>query len=114
MEKKHKINVNHISLTEAMKALDLHDGQFIKLFSHGSLEIELYHPKKEDHQQPHNRDELYIVLEGHGDFILNQDKFPFQKGDAIFVPAGDVHRFVDFSDDFSTWVIFYGPEGVED
>jgi hypothetical protein len=24
-----------------------------------------------------------------------------------------VHRFEDFSDDFCTWVMFYGPEGGE-
>ena len=24
-----------------------------------------------------------------------------------------VHRFVDFSDDFGTWVVFWGPEGGE-
>jgi hypothetical protein len=29
------------------------------------------------------------------------------------VPAGVPHRFVDFSDDFETWVVFYGPKGGE-
>lgn len=23
------------------------------------------------------------------------------------------HRFIEFSDDFATWVLFYGPEGGE-
>ena len=27
--------------------------------------------------------------------------------------AGEVHRFERFSDDFATWVFFYGPEGGE-
>jgi hypothetical protein len=27
--------------------------------------------------------------------------------------AGKPHRFEDFTDDFGTWVIFYGPEGGE-
>jgi len=31
----------------------------------------------------------------------------------LFVPAGVEHRFENFSDDFATWVIFYGPEGGE-
>jgi hypothetical protein len=34
-------------------------------------------------------------------------------GELLFVPAGVVHRFEDFSDDFATWVMFYGPEGGE-
>jgi hypothetical protein len=31
----------------------------------------------------------------------------------VFVAAGEHHRFVNFSGDFSTWVVFYGPEGGE-
>ncbi len=34
-------------------------------------------------------------------------------GELPFVPAGIEHRFLDFSDDFITWVLFYGPEGGE-
>jgi uncharacterized RmlC-like cupin family protein len=37
----------------------------------------------------------------------------FGPGDFLFVPAGIEHRFVNFTDDFSTWVIFYGPKGGE-
>ena len=33
--------------------------------------------------------------------------------EGVVVPAGAVHRFVDFTDDFGTWVVFYGPEGGE-
>jgi hypothetical protein len=28
----------------------------------------------------------------------------------LFVPAGMIHHFEKFSDDFATWVIFYGEE----
>jgi hypothetical protein len=31
----------------------------------------------------------------------------------LFVPAGHEHRFEDFTPDFATWVIFYGPDGGE-
>ena len=37
----------------------------------------------------------------------------FEPGEALFVPAGDTHRFEDFSDDFAVWVVFYGPKGGE-
>jgi hypothetical protein len=36
-----------------------------------------------------------------------------QPRDFLFVAAGDEHRFVEFTEDFSTWVLFYGPEGGE-
>ena len=31
----------------------------------------------------------------------------------LFVPAGMEHRFEDLSEDFGTWVVFYGPAGGE-
>lgn len=31
----------------------------------------------------------------------------------LYTPAGQVHRFEQFSDDFAVWVAFYGPEGGE-
>jgi len=31
----------------------------------------------------------------------------------LFVAAGEEHRFTEFTDDFATWVFFYGPEGGE-
>jgi quercetin dioxygenase-like cupin family protein len=37
----------------------------------------------------------------------------FAPGDVLFVPAGTIHRFEEFTDDFRTWVIFYGPPGGE-
>lgn len=36
---------------------------------------------------------------------------PFQQGDLLFVAAGIPHRFEEFTDDFRTWVIFFGPKG---
>jgi GNAT superfamily N-acetyltransferase len=34
-----------------------------------------------------------------------------QAGSFLFVAAGQVHRFEDFSQDFAVWVAFYGPKG---
>jgi mannose-6-phosphate isomerase-like protein (cupin superfamily) len=87
--------------------------EFVPIFRHGSLEVEYYKPVKVDRQQPHTRDELYVVISGTGEFIQAVDRKPFQPGEVLFVPAGVVHRFENFSDDFATWVFFYGPEGGE-
>lgn len=86
---------------------------FIELFKHGSLGIEIYQPKGIDHQKPHTRDEVYVVVAGRGYFVNGETHQPFEPGELLFVPAGVVHRFEDFSEDFWTWVIFYGPEGGE-
>lgn len=76
----------------------------------GEVSIELYKPLGEDKQSPHTRDELYIVVSGTGRFTLGDEQFPFAPGDAIFVPALEPHKFSTFSDDFATWVIFFGSE----
>jgi hypothetical protein len=97
----------------ALAALADQDQPFLSLFRHGSLEVEIYRPVGVDLQQPHTRDELYVVASGHGTFECDGRQQPFETGEVLFVPAGVEHRFLDFSDDFSTWVFFYGPEGGE-
>ncbi|MGB5211345.1 MAG: cupin domain-containing protein [Gammaproteobacteria bacterium] len=82
-------------------------------FSHGSMSLGFYAPVGADPQQPHQQDELYIVQTGHGTIFIGDQRTAFSPGDAFFVPAGVEHRFEDFSDDFHTWVVFWGPAGGE-
>lgn len=83
------------------------------IFSNGSMEAELYQPIDHDPQTPHSRDEIYIIADGKGEFFDGEKNIPVCKGGFLFVPAGVEHRFVNFSEDFKVWVIFYGPEGGE-
>jgi mannose-6-phosphate isomerase-like protein (cupin superfamily) len=87
------------------------DADWRVLFEHGSFELEIYAPRGRDPQEPHDRDEIYVVISGTGTFINGLRRHDFGPGDLLFVPAGTVHRFEEFSDDFATWVIFYGPAG---
>jgi mannose-6-phosphate isomerase-like protein (cupin superfamily) len=90
------------------------DGErFIEAFSHGSLTVELYAPVGRDLQSPHERDEVYFVISGSGDFTVAGRRSRCAAGDALFVAAGVEHRFENFTSDFSTWVVFYGPAGGE-
>ena len=73
------------------------------------VEVEFYAPRGTDRQTPHERDELYVVATGVGSFVAGEERRSFSAGDFIFVAAGVVHRFEDFTDDFSTWVVFFGP-----
>lgn len=103
-----------VSLQEASEALAKKGRErFIRLFEHGTLELELYAPCGHDPQQPHTRDEVYIIVSGRGTFFRAGEREAFGPGDFLFVAAGVEHRFEDFSDDFATWVLFYGPEGGE-
>jgi mannose-6-phosphate isomerase-like protein (cupin superfamily) len=103
----------HLHLAQAAAQLQAHGEQFIELFSHGSLVVEYYKPHGIDDQTPHERDEIYVVAAGSGTFVNGDQQWAFLSGDFLFVKAGTTHRFVDFSDDFATWVFFYGPVGGE-
>jgi mannose-6-phosphate isomerase-like protein (cupin superfamily) len=85
--------------------------RYVTAFSRGQLEVELYAPKGEDTQQPHPRDEVYVVAAGSGTFTMGDERTAFSAGDAFFVPAGMDHRFSDFTAHFAVWVMFYGPAG---
>jgi mannose-6-phosphate isomerase-like protein (cupin superfamily) len=84
-----------------------------ELFGHGTLSVEVYAPRGEDRQEPHTRDELYVVISGRGEFVYGERRAQFGPGELIFVPAHLPHRFENFTVDFATWVAFYGPEGGE-
>lgn len=87
--------------------------EFLEMFRHGSLSVEIYKPDGIDKQQPHIRDEIYVIIAGSGTFLNGDESHDFVPGDFLFVKAGVTHRFINFTKDFSTWVFFYGPEGGE-
>ena len=90
------------------------DGVFdVEAMAHGTMSLQVFAPRGEDRQRPHAQDELYIVASGTSEFIRDGERAQVAAGDALFVRAGVEHRFVDMSDDFVTWVIFWGPEGGE-
>lgn len=105
---------NQITIQAAYEALKVSEKEFVELFKHGSLQVEVYKPDKTDKQQPHDRDEIYLIISGSGHFYCNGERVNFKHGDFLFVPAGIEHRFENFSEDFSTWVFFYGPVGGEE
>jgi mannose-6-phosphate isomerase-like protein (cupin superfamily) len=84
---------------------------FVELFRRGPLSVELFAPRGVDTQKPHAQDELYIVAQGRGEFANGPVRHEFGPGDVMFVPAGVVHRFENFTNDFLVWVVFCGPEG---
>ena len=58
-----------------------------------------------DRQQPHEDDEVYVVLEGRGTLDVEGTKTQLREGNAIFVPAGADHRFSGY-EQLSVLVIF--------
>ena len=103
-----------ITLAEAVAMLPTPEGRrSAAVFEHGTLQVKLYGPRGTDSQQPHARDEAYVVARGSGWFVNGAHRHPFAPLDVLFVKAGVVHCFVDFTEDILIWVFFYGPEGGE-
>ena len=105
---------DRITLAEAEAMLPTPEGKrSAAVFEHGTLQVKLYAPRGIDPQQPHTRDEAYVIARGSGWFVNGAHRHPIATPDVLFVKASVVHRFEEFSDDFLVWVFFYGPEGVE-
>lgn len=102
------MNPLHVSLAEALSKGPPPPGNLaVPVFSQGALEVELYTPVRQDPQKPHTRDELYFVARGEGTFFDGASRHSVTVGSFLFVPAGQIHRFENFSDDFAVWVVFY-------
>lgn len=84
--------------------------RFVEVFERADIIIEFYAPQGRDPQKPHDRDEVYFVISGSGYFTVAGESSPFAAGDALFVAAGVEHRFENFTQDFATWVVFFGPK----
>lgn len=108
-------NARHLPLAQALALLPSPQARprSAAVYQHGSLLVKLFSPVDVDTQQPHTQDELYIVARGNGCLVNGGERHRFAEGDALFVPAGVVHRFEEFSSDLVLWVVFYGPQGGE-
>jgi mannose-6-phosphate isomerase-like protein (cupin superfamily) len=62
-----------------------------------------------DHQQPHEDDELYVILEGRGTLTVEGEETAMVEGQAAFVPAGADHRFTGY-EGLSLLVVFTRPD----
>jgi mannose-6-phosphate isomerase-like protein (cupin superfamily) len=94
------------AVDEARKALEETGGYAVVHESPG-LEVGVYVlvAPEPDRQQPHEDDELYVVLDGRGTLEVEGESFPVEPGSAVFVPAHAEHRFTGY-EGLSVLVIF--------
>ena len=62
----------------------------------------------DDPQSPHDEDEVYVVTSGRARFIGGDQTIDVSAGSVFFVPAGEVHRFHDITEDLAV-LVFFGP-----
>lgn len=103
----------HATAREAQAAPIPQGRRSAEILRSGSLEVRWYAPRGADPQAPHERDEVYVVAAGRAAFVRGKERVAVGTNDLLFVPAGMAHRFEEMSEDFATWVLFYGPAGGE-
>ena len=84
------------------------DGEepYVTALESASVLAGLYTPRGDDRQQPHEEDEVYVVVSGSASLEVNGEQSRLCTGDAAFVAAHAKHRFLDISDNFAVWAVF--------
>ena len=59
-----------------------------------------------DEQEPHTEDEIYVVQQGRATLETPSGSGQVGPGSVMYVPANEVHRFVDVTEDFAVLVLF--------
>jgi len=82
-------------------------GGYEVVHSSAGLELGVYVlvAPEPDRQQPHEDDEVYVVLGGNGTLEIEGEAVELREGHAVFVPAHAEHRFTGY-EQLSVLVIF--------
>jgi mannose-6-phosphate isomerase-like protein (cupin superfamily) len=99
--------VHGFSVAEVKERLVAATGGYEIVHESPGLELGVYVlvAPEPDRQQPHEHDEVYIVLEGSGVLEVEGESVSVAEGSAVFVEAGADHRFTAY-ERLSMLVIF--------
>ncbi len=76
-----------LGVRDAIERLAKNNMDFARLFERDAFDVGMYRPGTVDAQQPHKRDEIYVIATGSGEFVVHDERQPFAQGDVLFVPA---------------------------
>ncbi|MFI4974108.1 MAG: cupin domain-containing protein [Caulobacterales bacterium] len=94
----------------AAQALPITPGRSAEVFRDGDLEFRFAGRPTNGPQTPHLRDEIYVVASGTARYRVEDRVTEVGPGDLLFCAARVPHGFEGNSEDFSVWVLFYGPQ----
>jgi mannose-6-phosphate isomerase-like protein (cupin superfamily) len=102
--------VHEFRVREAQQRLEAAGGGYEIVHESPGLEIGVYVlvAPEPDRQQPHEDDEVYVVLSGRGTLEVEDESVLMDEGDAVFVPAHAEHRFTGY-EGLSLLVVFTRP-----
>ena len=101
---------SHIDFEQVRRRLAEGEGGYEIVHTSPGLELGVYVlvAPEPDRQQPHEDDEIYVVLDGRGALEIQGETVQLAEGQAAFVPAGAEHRFVGY-ERLSVLVVFIRP-----
>src|SRR5213596_3408723 len=96
-----------LNIEATRRRLEVAGGGYEVVHESPGLEVGVYVlvAPEPDRQQPHEDDELYVVLEGSGLLDVAGERIALDEGHSAFVPAGVEHRFAGY-EQLSVLVIF--------
>jgi mannose-6-phosphate isomerase-like protein (cupin superfamily) len=102
-----KLPLHAFEIEQVRSRLEAGNGGYEIVHASPGLEVGVYVlvAPEPDHQQPHDDDELYVVLDGSGVLNVEGKAIPVVEGQAVFVPAHAEHQFTAY-EGLSVLVIF--------
>jgi mannose-6-phosphate isomerase-like protein (cupin superfamily) len=103
------------SLEEARAEVQHRTGElYLEFLRRDSMSCGLYvlEPGADDPQEPHQEDEVYVVLEGRARLMVAGRDHPIGPGSVLFVARTVAHRFHDVSERLSVLVFFAPAESA--
>jgi mannose-6-phosphate isomerase-like protein (cupin superfamily) len=87
-------------------------GAYLRFLTERHMSAGLYAlgPGDLDTQQPHQQDEIYVVMSGRASVTVGNETTHVARGTVLHVPAGVPHRFHHVTEDLRVLVVFSPPE----
>jgi mannose-6-phosphate isomerase-like protein (cupin superfamily) len=102
-----------VDLEAVRRRLEAGSGGYEVVHESPGLELGVYTlvAPEPDRQQPHDDDEVYVVLDGRGTLEVAGRAIPLERGQSVFVPAGVEHRFTGY-EGLTVLVVFAKPHAT--
>ena len=100
--------MKHFVLEEVLRAQSQSGEIYHEFLRESSMSVGIYQLAAGaiDGQLPHTEDEMYVILQGSGQFQLEDENMEVKAGSILFVKAHATHRFHTITEDLTVMVIF--------
>ena len=94
-----------VAFVDALRQLETSGEAAVTMWEQDTMRVVLLAPGEVDTQETPTQDEVYIVMSGCAEVLYTDRVMDIDSGDCLFVPAGEWHRFINPTPDFTLWMI---------